>query len=72
MLLYLDTPVEPIDTSSIVYMILFVVFCFGAFLLRNTIFGFLWVLVRAFFIALLITVVADRVKKDFKQWWNKD
>jgi hypothetical protein len=70
MLLYLDTPVEPIDTSSIVYMILFVVFCFGAFLLRNTIFGFLWVLVRAFFIALLITVVAGRIKNSIKDWFK--
>ena len=72
MFLYLDTPREPVTSYDITVVVLFSVFILGAFLLRNTIFGFLWKLVQAFFIALLITIVADRVKKDFKQWWDKD
>jgi len=66
MFLYLDTPIDPVDPISIVYLILFVVFCVVAFLLRNTIFGFLWVIVKAFFIALAITIVAGKIKGSLK------
>jgi hypothetical protein len=66
MILYIDSPVEPIDPISIVYLILFVVFCFVAFFLRNTIFGFLWVIVKAFFIALAITIVTGKIKGGIK------
>jgi ABC-type polysaccharide/polyol phosphate export permease len=70
MFLYLDTPVEPMDPTAIVYLVLFVVFCIGAFLLRNTIFGFLWVIVKAFFIALAITIVAGRIKGSIKDMFK--
>ena len=66
MFLYIDSPVEPVDPISIVYLILFVVFCIVAFILRNTVFGFLWTIVKAFFIALAITIVAGKIKGSIK------
>lgn len=68
MFLYIDSPVDPVDPHSIVILIVFVLFVVLAFLLRNTIFSFLWILVKAFFLALLITIVADRVKNSIKDW----
>ena len=68
MFLYLDSPVDPIDPISVVYLILFFAFILVAFLLRNTALGFLWMLVKAFFIALFIVIVADKVKNELKDW----
>ena len=42
------------------------------FLLRNTSFGFLWKAFKTFMLVLLATILIDYVKKDVKDWWNKD
>jgi hypothetical protein len=66
MFLYIDSPIEPVDPTSIFLLVLFVIFFVVAFILRNTIFGFLWVIVKAFFIALAITIVAGKIKGSIK------
>jgi hypothetical protein len=66
MFLYIDTPVDPVTSYDITVVVLFVIFCIGAFLLRNTIFGFLWVIVKAFFIALALIIVAGKIKDSIK------
>ena len=45
---------------------------FGLWLLRNTPFGFLWKIMKAFLIVLFITLFANYAKKEIKEWWNKD
>ena len=70
MFLYIDTPVDPVTSYDITVVVLFVIFCIGAFLLRNTIFGFLWVIVKAFFIALALIIVAGKVKNSIKDWFK--
>ena len=42
------------------------------FLLRNTPLGFLWKCVKIFFVVLILTLFADKIKNDIKAWWNKD
>lgn len=44
------------------------------YLLRNTnaFFRVLWKVVATFFIVLFATLMANYVKKELKEWWNKD
>ena len=59
-------------TSQHMFVFLFILFCIVAFFTRNTVFGFMWRLVMAFFVALLAGVVIDRVKKDIVDLLKKD
>lgn len=73
-LLYADSPIgweytTQHDKNVIIFS--FVVFIV-IFLLRNTAFGFLWKIVKWFFIIMLVMLSADLVKKSVKEWWNKD
>ena len=44
------------------------------YLLRNTntFFRVIWKVVATFFIVLFATLMANYVKKELKEWWNKD
>ena len=44
------------------------------YLLRNTntFFRVVWKVVATFFIVLFATLMANYVKKEIKQWWEKD
>ena len=44
------------------------------YLLRNTnaFFRVIWKVVATFFIVLFATLMANYVKKEVKEWWNKD
>ena len=66
MFLYINSPVDPVKPQSIIILILFIIFFVVAFILRNTIFGFLWVIVQSFFIALGITIAAGIIKDTMK------
>ena len=73
-LLYIDDnlsdPITPHQSFIGVCLLVFIVI---AFLLRNSeYFGFLWRWSKLFFIALLIAIFADRIKKDIKDWWKED
>ena len=60
-------------SSFVFYITFFCVWMIAAFLLRkNQYFGWMWKLTKLFFIALLIALLADRLKNSFKEWWNKD
>lgn len=41
-------------------------------LIRNTPFGFLWRWYKWFWIILFAILMANYVKKEIKDWWNKD
>lgn len=74
MLLYIDDnfsePITPQHTFIGVFILIFYVI---AFLLRNNMyFGFMWRWGKIFFIALIIAIFADRVKKNIKEWWKED
>ena len=43
-----------------------------AYLLRNTPFGFVWTIIKMFFIVLFATQMANYIKKEVKDWWRKD
>ena len=53
-------------------VICFFVFIVVAFLLRKTPLGFVWKAIQMFFIVLIVTLLADHIKKSVKEWWNKD
>ena len=38
----------------------------------NTFFRVIWKVVATFFIVLFATLMANYVKKEIKEWWNKD
>lgn len=74
-LLYVDdaylgwAATTPHDKNVIIFS--FVVFVV-IFLLRNTAFGFLWKIVKWFFVIMILMLSADLAKKSVKEWWNKD
>jgi hypothetical protein len=42
-----------------------------AWLLRKTELGFLWQMIKMFFMILFALLAADLIKKEVKEWWNK-
>jgi hypothetical protein len=50
----------------------FGIFFVVSFFTRRTSLGFLWNLIVGFFMMLLIILLADKIKNDLKDWWNKD
>jgi hypothetical protein len=44
---------------------------FVAWLLRKTSLGFLWRMIKMFFLVLFVALSADLLKKEIKEWWNK-
>ena len=68
----MDGSWETMSTSQHIGFFCFIIFCIVAFFTRNTIFGFMWKLLMAFFIALLAGVVIDRFKKDIAEMLKKD
>ena len=68
----IDGSWDMMTTSQHIGIISFVVFCVVAFFTRNTLLGFLWKLVVAFFVALLLNVVIDKFKKDIISLLKKD
>ena len=44
----------------------------GFYIVRNTPFGFLWKYTKIFFTVLLVILAANFVKKEVKEWWNKN
>lgn len=49
-------------------VILMCVFLLVSFLLRNTALGFLWRWVKIFMFVLIVTLLADNIKKSVKEW----
>ena len=49
----------------------FAIFVIIAFLTRKTPLGFLWKLCVGFVLVLAITLFADKIKNDLKDWWKK-
>ena len=43
-----------------------------AWLLRKTSLGFLWRMIKMFFMVLFAVLAAGLIKKEVKAWWNKD
>jgi len=66
MFLYIDSPVDPVKPQSVIILIFCLIFCVVAFILRNTVFGFLWVIVQSFFLALGITIAVGIFKDIMK------
>lgn len=58
------------EWKSILLLAIIVVF----YLLRNTnaFFKVVWKLIATFFIVLFATLMANYIKKELKEWWNKD
>jgi hypothetical protein len=73
-LLYIDDYIsDPVTPQQYFIGWGLLVFFVVAFLLRNSAyFGFMWRWGKLFFIALLIAIFADRIKKDIKDWWKED
>ena len=71
-----DIPIEgswgTMSSHDHFVVICFCIFIVAAFLLRNTPLGFLWKMVKMFFIVLFVTLMANKIKGDLKEWWNKD
>ena len=60
-------------TSHEHHVVIFtLIFVLVIFLLRNTPLGFLWKWFKIFMIVLFATLMASYLKKEIKQWWNKD
>lgn len=75
MLLYIDDNFndESITLQHTLIGSFILIYFVIAFLLRNNIyFSFMWRWGKLFFIALIIAVFADRIKKDIKEWWKED
>ena len=70
--LYIDGSWNTMTTSQHIGVYFFIIFVVVAFFTRNTLFGFLWKLVMAFFIALLAGVFIDRTKKSLVDLFKKD
>jgi hypothetical protein len=67
-----DIPQDELPTSSKIGLLFFFIFVVIAFLLRNNKYlGWMWLLVKGFFIAIFFYLIADRVKNNLKDWWNK-
>jgi hypothetical protein len=64
----------PSERSNFVFTIVFFVvwFVLAILLRKNQYFGWMWRLTKFFFLALIICLFADRLKKGIKDWWNKD
>jgi energy-coupling factor transporter transmembrane protein EcfT len=41
-----------------------------SFLLRNTPLGFMWRWIKIFVFVLIVTLLADHIKKSVKEWWK--
>jgi energy-coupling factor transporter transmembrane protein EcfT len=66
---YTETPLSPHDTFVLIVVGIII---FVMWLLRNTPLGFLWRGFKIFMLVLFATLMANYLKKEIKEWWNKD
>ena len=74
-LLWVDysAEIQHMHNVNMIWSVFFIVFFVVAFFTRKSqSLGFLWKIVVGFFIILLVTLLADKIKNDLKDWWNKD
>ena len=63
---------EQLTTSEITTIIVLAVVTLVLWLLKDTPLGFLWKVYKWFWIILFAVLMANYVKKEIKDWWNKN
>jgi len=63
---------QQMSPEQIQIVVLFAFVTLVLWLLKDTPLGFLWRIYKLFWIVLFATLMANYLKKELKDWWNKN